>query len=462
MGWKINVLDTCDKEQPSSEPSATVSEDLQSRGSIQYTTRVKPDVENKQFYNNEPLRNYIDLQSDHKGHNMPLIPTVLEENLKTDLYKSSTNHDQFVFNNYNFPTTASQQNTLYTYPNSNYTYGNVPFYMPKAHYGSPQPVTSPTYNYMLPSYNINNNNNYRPIRQPVITHFQAQPNIISEHRPTQMVFTPKQPVAVKHGYRVSGKRLPSNGPMPNGAHHSVVYKKPIYKFNTQSPLPLVSHYSPVPPVSQPMFSIYPGNFQQQHQTLVQQQQPLIQQQLQQPMFHQQQTPVFYQQQQQQSIVQQPTTSMSQSVSVSYSSSKHPKSQQMTGYVPIQSRQESDVQQRQTQGGFNPSTVVIEGGFKPILSGGSGILEDRSDKEISGTSGDFDETVTVRHYDKKMSKKLISRKPTVKHVDAITKEDTPNKESQNTTVTTTENVAYVHKVNVENTTELNQTTGILVL
>ncbi|XP_060880277.1 protein Skeletor, isoforms B/C [Metopolophium dirhodum] len=463
LGWKINVVDACDKEQPSSEPTAPISEDLQSRGSIQYTTRVKPDVENKQFFNNnEPLRNYVDLQSDHKGHNMPLIPTALEENLKSDFYKSSTNRDQFVYNNYKFPTAASQQNTLYTYPNSNYTYGNVPFYMPKAHYGNPQPVTSPTYNYMLPSYNINNNN-YRPIRQPVITHFQAQPNILSDHRPAQMVFTPQQPVAVKHGYRVSGKRLPPNGPMPNGAHHSVVYKKPVYKFNTQSPLPLVSHYSPVPPVSQPMLSVYPSNFQQQHQPLIQQQQqPLIQPQLQQPMFHQQQKPMFYQQQQQQPNVQQPSTSMSQSVSVSYSSSKHPKSQQMTGYVPIQSRQETDVQQHQSQGGFNPSTVVVEGGFKPILPGGSGIFEDRSDKEMSGTAGDFDETVTVRHYEKKMSKKLISRKPTVKNVDPITKEDTTNKEPQNTTVTTTENVAYVNKVNTENTTELNQTTGILVL
>ena len=406
-------MDACDKEQPSSEPNAPVSEDLQSRGSIQYTTRVKPDVENKQLYNNnEPLRNYIDLQTDHKVNNMPLIPTALEENLKTDLYKPSTNYDQFVYNNYKFPTTTSQQNTLYTYPNSNYTYGNVPFYMPRAHYGNPQPVMSPTFNYMLPSYNINNNN-YRPIRQPVIPHFQAQPNILSDHRPTQIVFTPKQPVAVKHGHRVSGKRLPPNGPMPNGAHHSVVYKKPVYKFNTQPPLPLVSHYSPVPPVSQPMHSVYPGHVQLQ-------QQPPIQQQLQQPIFHQQQKPVFYQQQQ--PIVQQPSTSVSQSVSVSYSSSKHPKSQQMTGYVPIQSRQETDIQ-HQSQGGFNPSTVVVEGGFKPILPGGENILQDRSDKELSGIAGDFDETAIVRHYEKKMSKKLISRKPTIKHVDDITKATT---------------------------------------
>jgi len=462
LGWKINVLDACDKEQPSFEPSAPASEDLQSRGSIQYTTRVKPDVENKQLYNNnEPLRNYIDQQSDHKGHNMPLIPTELEQHLKTDFSKSSTNHDQFVYNNYKFPTATSQQNTLYTYPNSNYTYGNVPFYMPKAHYGSPQPVTSPTYNYMLPSYNINNNN-YRPIRQPVIPHFQMQHNILSDNHPTQMVFTPKQPVAVKHGYRVSGKRLPPNGPMPNGAHHSVVYKKPIYKFNTQSPLSLVSHYSPVPPVSQPMLSVYPSNFQQQQQSLIQQQQPLIQQQLQQPIFHQQQNPTFYLQQQQQPIVQQPSTSMSQSVSVSYSSSKHPKSHQMIGYVPIQSRQETDVQQHQSQGGFNPSSVVVEGGFKPIIPGGSSILQDRSDKEISSTAGDFDETVTVRHYEKKMSKKLISKKPTVKLVDVITEEDTTNKEQQNTTVTTTENIAYENKVKTENIVGLNQTTGIPVL
>lgn len=446
LGWKINVMDACDKEQPSSEPNAPVSEDLQSRGSIQYTTRVKPDVENKQLYNNnEPLRNYIDLQTDHKVNNMPLIPTALEENLKTDLYKPSTNYDQFVYNNYKFPTTTSQQNTLYTYPNSNYTYGNVPFYMPRAHYGNPQPVMSPTFNYMLPSYNINNNN-YRPIRQPVIPHFQAQPNILSDHRPTQIVFTPKQPVAVKHGHRVSGKRLPPNGPMPNGAHHSVVYKKPVYKFNTQPPLPLVSHYSPVPPVSQPMHSVYPGHVQLQ-------QQPPIQQQLQQPIFHQQQKPVFYQQQQ--PIVQQPSTSVSQSVSVSYSSSKHPKSQQMTGYVPIQSRQETDIQ-HQSQGGFNPSTVVVEGGFKPILPGGENILQDRSDKELSGIAGDFDETAIVRHYEKKMSKKLISRKPTIKHVDDITKENTL-KEPQDTIVTTTENVDYENKANTENTMELNQTT-----
>ncbi|KAE9527613.1 hypothetical protein AGLY_012893, partial [Aphis glycines] len=439
LGWKINVLDACDKEQPNSEPSAPVSEDLQSRGSIQYTTRIKPDVENKQFFNNnEPLRNNIDLQPDHKGHNMPLIPSALEENLRTDFYKSPTNRDQYVYNNYKFPPTTSQQNTLYAYPNSNYTYGNVPFYMPKSHYGSPQPVTSPTYNYMLP-----------PIRQPVIPNFQAQPNILPDYHPTQMVFTPKQPVAVKHGYRVSGKRLPANGPMPNGAHHSVVFKKPVYKFNTQSPLPLVNQYSPVPPISQPMLSAYPGYFQQQ-------QQPLIQQQLQQPMFYQQQKPIFYQQQQ--PLVQQPSTSVSQSVSVSYSSSKHPKNQQMTGYVPIQSRQETDVQQHQPQGGFNPNTVVVEGGFKPILPGGNGIFQDRSDKEISDTVGDFDESATVRHYEKKMSKKLISRKPTAKHVDVITKEDT--KEPQNTIATTTENVDYENRTNTENTMELNQTTGIL--
>jgi len=454
LGWKINVLNACDKDQPNSEPSAPVSEDLQSRGSIQYTTRVKPDLENKQFYNNnEPLKNYIDLQSDYKGHNMPLIPTTLEENLKTDFYKSSTNRDQFVSNNYKFPAATSQQNTLYTYPNSNYTYGNVPFYMPKAHYGSPQPVTSPTYNYMLPSQNANNNN-YRPIRQPVIPHFQVQPNILPDHRPAQMVFTPKQPVAVKHGYRVSGKRLPPNGPMPNGAHHSVVYKKPIYNYNTQPPLSLVSHYNHVPTVSQPILSVYPGHFQQQ-------QQPHIQQQLQQPMFHQQQQqkPMFHQQQQ--PLVQQPSTSVSQSVSVSYSSSKHPKSQQITGYAPIQSRQETDVQQHQSQGGFNPDTVVVEGGFKPILPGGSDILQDRSDIEISDLASDFDETATVKHHEKKMSKKLISRKPTVKHVDAITKEDS-TKESQNTIVSSTENIDYENKANTENTMELNQTTGILVL
>lgn len=451
MGWKINVLDACDKEQPNSESNAPVSEDLQSRGSIQYTTRVKPDVENKQFFNNnEPLRNNIDLQPDHKGNNLPLIPSALEENLRTDFYKSPTNRDQYVYNNYKFPPATSQQNILYAYPNSNYTYGNVPFYMPKSHYGSPQPVTSSTYNYMLPSYNINNNN-YRPIRQPVVPNFQAQPNILPDYHPTQMVFTPKQPVAVKHGYRVSGKILPANGPMPNGAHHSVVFKKPVYKFNTQSPLPLVNHYSPVPPISQPMLSAYPGYFQQQ-------QQPLIQQQLQQPMFHQQQKPMFYQHQQ--PLVQQPSTSVSQSVSVSYSSSKHPKTQQMTGYVPIQSRQETDVQQHHSQGGFNPNTVVVEGGFRPILPSGSGILQDRSDKEIRDTVGDFDESATVRHYEKKMSKKLISRKPTVKHVDVITKEDT--KEPQNTIATTTENVDNENRTNTKNTMELDQTTGILVL
>ncbi|VVC37406.1 DM13 domain,DOMON domain [Cinara cedri] len=425
LGWKINVLDSCDKEQPIAEPNTSASEDLQSRGSIQYSTRVKPDVENKQYYNNdEHNKNYISQNTNPNEHfNMPSVPVALEENLKNDFYKSPAHHDQFVYNNYRLPQVAPQQNlTLYAYPASNYTYGgNVPFYMPKVHYGSPQPVKSSVYNYVLPSHNVNNNNhNYRPIRQPVVQHFQAQPNVLPDHHPVQMVFNHKQHAPVKHGYRVPGKRLPSNGPMPNGAHHSVVYKKPVYKLNGQ---PIVNQYNPVPPVSQPLqhSDYHAGSFQQQ-----------------------------------------PSTSVSKSVSVTYSSSKQQtpqQIQQMGGYVlpAAQNRREpTGHHHQQFQGGFNPNTVVVESGFQPIVPSGVGnIFQDRSDHESGGT-GDFDETATtMKHHEKKMSKKLISRKLSAKHADAVIKENVH--EPQDMIVTSTENVEQGNQtIIVGNVVEKNQT------
>lgn len=388
------MLDACDKEQPGPEPSTSTSDDLQSRGSIQYTTRVKPDAENKQFYTGDsgPIRNAINTHEYAKvqyDYNMPPVPVELEENLRKDFYKPRPAESEQLARDNNDRLSASatsrQNVTLYTYPSSNYTYGNVPFYMPKVHYGSAQPVKSPVYNYVLPSHSVNSNNNYRPTRQPAIGHFYAQPNTLHDHRPVPMGFyAPKPHVAVKHGYRVSGKRLPSNGPPANGAHRSVVYKKPVYKFNVRPAPP--THYddpAPASPVHQPVRGASGGHFQHAHQ----------QQQSQQP------APVH----------QQPSTSMSQSVSVTYSSSKHQQPQRPTdGHTPIQNRQETNVvgPYHKSQGGFNPDTVVVEGGFVPIIPGG-GVPQDRSDGGGAGADG-FDDT--VRHREKKTSKKLISRKP----------------------------------------------------
>lgn len=479
------MLDACDKEQPSSEPSAAATEDLQSRGSIQYTTRVKPDVENEQqqFYNNnEPTRNYIDPAVNSKRqHNMPSVPYALEENLKNDFHRSppQANHDsRFVHNGYKSPQqSVTQQNaTLYTYPSSNYTYGNVPFYMPNGvPYGSPQPMkSSSVYNYpSAPLYN-NNNNNYRPIRQPAIPVYHAvQPNpaAMPDQRPMQMVFVHKQPVKqagpAKHGYRVTGKRLPPNGggsPMPNGAHHSVVYKKPVYKFNNAQPVPVaaVTHYNPVSPVPQPMIPVQPGGHFQHHYHHQQQQQQ------QPPAVHQHQHKSFVHQQQ--PLLQQPSTSVSQSVSVSYSSSKHQKPPQhvLPGYLaPIQNRQEIVGQHHQSHyNGFNHNKVVVEGGFKPIVPTADGsFLQDRSDQE-SGDVDNFDETaastMTVRHPEKKMSKKLISRKPAVKHVDPLVTKENAEEQQQDTAVdNTTENVDHENRSIEENAEETKQTTEIVV-
>lgn len=451
MGWKINVLDACDKAQPGFEPSAAAAtEDLQSRGSIQYTTRVKPDVENERFYNsNEPTRNYVDPPAIPKHHNMPSVPYAMEENLKNDFHRSPpTDRDRFVHNGGREsqpPSAVSQKNfTLYSYPNSNYTYGNGPFYMPNGvPYGSPQPMKySSIYNYpSVPTHN--NNNNYRPIRQPAIPvyHAAAQPNaLLPKQRPMQMVYVHKQPA--KHGYRVTtGKRLPPNGggPMPNGAHHSVVYKKPVYKFNNAQPVSVpVTHYNPVPPVSQPMIPVYPGNHFQHYQHHQQQQQPLLQQ---------------------------PSTSVSQSVSVSYSSSKHQKPAQHVpvGYMPIQNRQETVGQHYQShKNGFNHNKVVVEGGFKPIVpTTDGGFLLDRSDQQ-SGEADDFDETTTVRHPEKKISKKLISRKPAVKHADpAVTMENAEEQRQDTIDTTTAENFDHENGSIAENAEETKQTADIVV-
>lgn len=471
------MLDSCDKEQPGAEPSASASEDLQSRGSIQYTTRIKPDVNNKRFYG-EPGANHIDprtaVAKDHHADNhMPPIPPVLEENLRNDFPKSPGHRDSFVFknnnNNYQFPAAAaSQQNvTLYAYPaSSNHTAhgGNEPFHMPKVHYGSPRPMkTTPVY-----SYNVNNNN-YRPVRQPTVPHFhvQQQPanvqlqmaGIADLHpRPVQMMFAaPKQQVAVKHGYRVqSGKRLPGNG-----ARHSVVYKKPVYKmFNSLQPgamqlQPSQAHRGSASPVPQ-LSPAFPGNFQLHQQPFVQQQQPFVQQQQ-----------------------QQPTTSMSQSVSVSYSTSKHMQRppQTVDGHAPIQSRQETFRQpsyrhQQPFQGGFNPNTVVVEGGFKPIVhpnSDSSAVLQDRSDGDGESTApvDVDDETSNVKvHHGKKMAKKLISRKPAVKHIDDIAKDNDPQEQQADTMTTgsTAEDVENkIWTVPEElHTSELKQTTEPIVL
>jgi len=428
LGWKINVLDACDKEQPgAAEPSASTSEDLQSRGSVQYATRVKPDTENKRFYaDNEPAKNGGSLRDNRyskERNDMPSVPVELEENLRKDFQKSPAaqseqQQQQFATPRYNddsllgsaataTATTAAvaatqQKHTLYAYPTSNYTYGNVPFYMPKVHYGSAQPVKPlSAYNYAPPpsSYNAHNNNNYRPIRQPAIgQYFRAQPNIEPDYRPAHTTgFVPKQHVAVKHGYRITGKRLPPNG-QKTATRHSVVYKKPVYKYNVP---PANYNAAAVPPTVfiQPVPSVYPaGRFQQ---SLVQPNQQL------------------YQQQQQQQRL--PSASVSQSVSVTYSSSVRQKSRQTDDgdHAPIENRQESVGQYHQFQGGFNPNTVVVEGGFKPIVPGG-GSFQDRSDNE-NGMAGadDLDGTTPVGHREMKMSKKLISKKPAAKPADGLT-------------------------------------------
>jgi len=339
---------------------------------------VKPDVENKQFYTGDsgPIRNAINTHENAKvqyDYNMPPVPVELEENLRKDFYKPRpAESEQFARDNndrLSASATSRQNFTLYAYPSSNYTYGNVPFYMPKVHYGSARPVKSPVHHHVLPSHNVNSNNNYRPVRQPATGHYHAQPNALPDHRPVPMgFFAPKPHVAVEHGYRVSGKRLPSNGPTANGAHRSVVYKKPVYKFN----------------VAQPVRS--GGRFQHAHQR---------------------------QQSQQPALGPQPGASMSQSVSVTYSSStKHqqPRLSQTDGHASIQNRQETNVvgPYHKSQGGFNPDTVVVEGGFVPITPGGT-VSQDRSDDGGAGADG-FDETATVGRREKKTGKKLISRKP----------------------------------------------------
>lgn len=389
MGWKINVLDACDKEQPAVEPNTSSSEDLQSRGSIQYTTRVKPDLEsNQNIKNNEPLRNYIDQHTNTKEHNnnnnnnLPAIPIALEEYLKNDFHKTPTSihREQSASNNnnnyYNFrlPQGVPRQNqTMYAYPISNNTYGNVPFYMPAVRYGNPQPMNpSVVFNYLTPS----NNNNYRPVRHPAVPHYQAQPTMVSsaDHRgrPVQAatVFNAKlQQVPVKHGYhRVTGTLL-----SPKAAHHSVVYKKPIYKLNPQPVKTLVAASPYGPALPQPTFSpqpVYPSHFQPQ-----------------------------------------PSSSVSQSVSVSYSSSKQ---LQQRIPPPIQNRQETTERHNQFQGGFNPNTVVVEGGFRPIVppsSDGIVFAQDRTDRiENDDVDGMATITRVNKPYEKKTNKKLISRKP----------------------------------------------------
>uniref|UniRef100_A0A2S2PWW0 Protein Skeletor, isoforms B/C n=2 Tax=Sipha flava TaxID=143950 RepID=A0A2S2PWW0_9HEMI len=423
LGWKINVLDACDKEQPGT-PETYAPEDLQSRGSIQYTTRVKPDVENDRLYGSNNNKNMLidprAVTKHHDGNIVLTVPGALEQHLRNDLYRSPppVHRDQqqsFAHDNgYRFPSSsaASQQNftTMYAYPSTNYTYGgNVPFYMPKTHYGSPQPVRSSAYgsNHVAPQQQ--SFANYRPIRQPATQHYHP---LQSNGAPGgQMMFDPKQPVAVKHGYRVSGKRLPHNG----AAHHSVVYKKPIYKFTGhQSTAPVaMAYYNPVPPVPHPiMSSAYPGQFQHQQQFVHVQPQQFVH------VHPQQQQQQFVHAQPQHQHQQQPSTSVSQSVSVSYSSSKHQNHQGGgggSGYSqPIQSRQE-----HQLQGGFDPNTVVIESGFKPILlNGEDSVFQDRSDGDADGLITE----PTVKYNERKMSKKLISRKLAAAKYVGAAKED----------------------------------------
>lgn len=379
LGWKINVLDSCDKEQPGTDAgqsaaATAAAEDLQSRGSIQYTTRVKPDAAG-----GGGGKNYVDARpapakdhGDQRSGAMPPVPPMLEEHLRNDFrvtpsaavhrgpFGESADHRR------HRPAAPQQNYTLYAYPVSNYTYGgNVPFYMPKTHYGSPQPMKTSSSSAVY--------GNYRPIRQPAaaVPHFHVQQLQLpvqqqQQQQPSQqhVVFTAvkQQPVAVKHGYRVqSGKRLP-NG--VGGHRHSVVYKKPVYR------TPAAAAFDG-PPSAAAL-----GHFQQ------------------------------------------PATSMSQSVSVSYSTSRH------APQPPVQSRQQEPFgeqhyyrslpvppqqQQQQFQGGFNPDTVVVEGGFKPIVPGGGVVLpQDRSD---DGTAAEADTEAPRR--EKKMAKKLISRKPAAK-------------------------------------------------
>lgn len=425
------MLDACDKEQPSAETGgASGPDDLQSRGSIQYATRVKPDANgsgNDNIVQEAPAKKRDD-------GSMPMVPAALEEHLRND-----------------FPRLRPvDPTTLYAYAGQdNRTYGGaVPFYMPKAHYGSPRPVSAPSspalYGHLAaPVFHDASHdfNNFRPVRQHPVPaaaqhHYHAvqlpadavqRPVIPRQHHQQNTMAFRQQSVAVKHGHRVqSGKRLP-----PNGARHSVVYKKPLYKFGSGGsngiPHPTAaSHYGPASPVPAPLLQSYPITGQlmqsyavpaQSYQVPVQSSQPSPYLGVHSGNFQQQPQPFVHAQQQHH--LQQPLTSMSQSVSVSYStaaaaSKHHPRSQQ-----PIQSRQETfgqppqhNQQQPFLQGGFNPSTVVVEGGFKPIVPGVDGMqpvsLQDRSDR----TTDDLD-AETARP-EKKMSKKLVSRKLTAKH------------------------------------------------
>lgn len=383
LGWKINVVDACDKEPAGAEVAAATPEDLQSRGSVQYTTRVRPDTGNQRFYGGDGS-NAIGGPADKEHMVMPPVPSALEEHLRGDFAAPRPRNE------------PPRNFTMFAYPSNYSTYGNVPFYMAAAQrYERPRPAGSPFKDFGNPG-NFGNSggfenfasppqphfNTYRPVRQPgfpsqqlSVPSIYAQPPTLqpAEHHRT-VVMPPRQsPIPVKHGYRVvAGKRVPGAA---GGAHRSVVYKKPVFgKFSAvQLPPQFAYRHLQQPPPLQP----------------------------------------------------QPGTAMTQSVSVSYStSSKLPTPPEQ---LPVNHQHRATMQSRrevmvgpgrpQFRGGFDPDSVVVEGGFKPMVP----TAQDRSDDAQASTPAD---DPANHSHEKKTNKKLISRKPAKRRADERQEPDRP--------------------------------------
>ncbi|XP_050536003.1 protein Skeletor, isoforms B/C-like isoform X2 [Daktulosphaira vitifoliae] len=405
LGWKINVLDSCNKEKPE---LTAVQEDLQTRGSIQYTTRVKPDSSNFEIIKN----------SENIDH-LTFIPAELENDLKKDFIKLQYTKPEY---------SVSTQNFSYnSYPISNHTYSNTTFYVPQSHYGNPQPLQPSTNKYII------NDNTNRPLQQlgsipmsnyynqqlvpniynqPIpaaASHFQAQStksSIINEHRRPninyqQIFFKPNQNSQISTNYvpKIDSRKVSR----PMGPIRSVIYKKPVHRF---PPLSDMNHHGSNT-LTRGHLSYVPTSKQ------FQQQQPYGQY----------------------------GSSISQTVSVSYSTSKnnnspllhnhnhhqysHQQTQHQKPHILMRNAQELNGEQTtinnsafgKTRGGFNPNTVIVEGGFKPIFPENSSALDKISEyinvktTDLEGTTmNEFVEDLPENHKKKiKISKKLLPKK-----------------------------------------------------
>lgn len=375
LGWKINVLDRCDlAPQGSAHVETRVKyepevDELESHSSIKVPTRVKPEGPNfLPLVSNGGLKN-SDLMAEYKK-NFAQIPAnfkdqhIQKHTLEESTYAVAPNHryPASTMNEYEKEKHSTKEDNREMIPVSEDTSQDISTERTKPMLPDVKPHQNQTFMEQRPTQEVWNNHGRNPIRQ-------GGPTMIRRPAvPTMTIIRPHRRPVAHHRVVMVQKPLmhrPLSLMSAPSSYRPVFVKKPIYRV---PPMVMNRPVMMMPPAHQSELMMAP------------------------PKPNGPAPP-----------------QVTKTVSVSYSSSKG----KVKPQVPVQIKSEASETKKyilphhkpykqdpvistfkspvsSVNGGFNPGTLVIEGGFKPIIQNTQEAQDRISEvEEIDDTEGTID-------------------------------------------------------------------------